>query len=71
MKKLIYAGLVTVTFIVVFNTSLTIKDSRFSSIELNNIETLSYAESTNDICCGIGSVDCPKNKTKVIIVYNE
>lgn len=68
MKKLTYFGLVILTCLVVFNTKLTIKNNQLSAIALNNIETLSYAETSSSRCYGVGSVDCPDNtKTKIIL----
>ena len=40
-----------------------------SSIALQNIEALSYAETVNEHCYGIGSLDCPDSKSKVKFVF--
>ncbi len=39
--------------------------ARISSLLLENIEALADTETTNIICLGTGSVDCPFNHDKV------
>lgn len=69
MKKSIYFLLAFVVFVIIFNINVKLHQNYFPAITLQNIEVLSYAESSTVICDGVGSVDCPKNKSKVIFVY--
>lgn len=41
------------------------RPTNINSLLLDNIEALAGGESGNGDCLGIGSVDCPFNKTKV------
>ena len=70
MKKILYSLAVLVLIVITFNFSIVTKRvNNVSSIALQNIEALSYAESTNQSCLGAGSIDCPASKNKVKIVY--
>jgi len=70
MKKILYSLAVLVLIVITFNFSIVTKRvNNVSSIALQNIEALSYAESTNQSCLGVGSIDCPVSKNKVKFVY--
>jgi len=69
MKKSIYFLLAFVVFIIFFNINVKIHQNSFPAITLQNIEALSYGESSDVVCTGIGSVDCPITKIKVVFVY--
>lgn len=66
MKKTMYALLTFVVFIGALNINITGHSDQIPAIYLSNIETLSYAESSENRCYGIGSVDCTAAKTKVL-----
>ncbi len=59
-----------VMLIVALNIKINIHQKQLSFINFQNIEALSYAESSGSRCYGTGSVDCPINKEKVLYVYN-
>lgn len=70
MKKILYFLSVLVLLVTTFNFTIVSKGiNNVSHLVLQNIEALSYAETTNGICFGIGSLDCPNSETKVKIVY--
>jgi len=70
MKKILYPLAVLVLFVSTFNFSIITKRvNNASSIALQNIEALSYAESTNQSCVGVGSIDCPVSNNKVKLVF--
>jgi len=70
MKKILYSLSVLVILVTTFNFTIINKHfDNVSCIALQNIEALSYAESTNQSCLGIGSLDCPNSKEKVKFVY--
>jgi hypothetical protein len=70
MKKILYSLSVLVILVTAFNFTIVNKRiNNVSRIVLQNIEALSYAETTNGICFGIGSLDCPNSEKKVKIVY--
>lgn len=58
-----------VMLIVALNIKINIHQKQLSFINFQNIEALSYAETTDDFCLGTGSVDCPSTKNKVKYVY--
>lgn len=66
MKKLIYFLLGSIVLVITFNMNIVINRNNISGISLQNIEALSYAESTEQLCFGIGSIDCPTGHTKVL-----
>lgn len=69
MKKIIY--LLSVLILVAISFNLTIVVNHLNSVSyltLQNIEALSYAETVNELCCGIGSLDCPNSQIKVKFV---
>lgn len=66
MKKILYSLTVLVILVTTFNfTIINKRINNVSCIVLKNIEALSYAETVNDYCFGIGSLDCPNSKEKV------
>lgn len=70
MKKIIY--LISVLILVAITFNLTIVINHLNSISymtLQNIEALSYAETINKNCVGVGSLDCPNSNIKVKLVY--
>jgi hypothetical protein len=70
MKKILYSLAVLVLIVFTFNFSIVTKRvNNVSSVALQNIEALSYAETTGQQCFFDGSVDCPVSKVKVKIVY--
>jgi len=70
MKKILYSLAVVALFVITFNFSIVTKRvNNASSIELQNIEALSYAETVGQHCYYDGSVDCPISKDKVKFVY--
>ena len=69
LKNLFYPTLVVLVFMVALNVKININKKQFTSINLLNIETLTYAESLDESCYGSGSVDCASNKNKVKYVY--
>jgi hypothetical protein len=70
MRKIFYCT----TFIIVLglglNTNIKTKQNT-SSVYLENIECLATGESTSNKCIGIGNLDCPISKEKVVIYFNE
>lgn len=66
--------IVSVTFVLI--TSITIYQSHYGvskldDLLLDNVEALAQDESDIKVgCIGIGSVDCPKNHTKVRFVLS-
>ena len=70
MKKILYSLSVLVILVGTFNfTIINKRINNVSCIVLKNIEALSYAETVNEQCYGIGSLDCPNSKGKVKFVY--
>lgn len=70
MKKIRYSVFVLVLLISLFNFTIVSKRvNNTSSIALQNVEALSYAESINKSCLGVGSIDCPNSNEKVKFVY--
>ena len=69
MKKIILYGTVFVIgMIASSNTNVAKKE--FGDMVLRNIEVLSSGETGNDIGCFlIGSLDCPKNESKVAYIW--
>jgi hypothetical protein len=70
LKNLIYPALLMLVFMVALHVKININKTQISSINLLNIETLSYAEDINSTCYGTGSVDCPISKEKVSYVLD-
>lgn len=68
MKKPLYFLLILVVFVVTLNIKVNSTSQKLSEICLQNIETLSFAESSEDRCYGTGSVDCSRSKSKVLYV---
>ena len=69
MKKILCSLSVLVILVTTFNfTIINKRINNVSCIVLKNIEALSYAETTNENCYGVGSVDCPNSKEKVKFV---
>ncbi|MDD3323188.1 MAG: NVEALA domain-containing protein [Paludibacter sp.] len=68
MKKAFYSLLTLVVFVTTLNVKVNNHSRQLSDITLQNIETLSYAESSEVRCYGTGSVDCPGSKVKVLYV---
>jgi len=69
MKKILYSLSVLILIVISFNLTITVKHfNNNSSITLQNIEALSYAETVNNLCYGIGSLDCPNSHEKVKFV---
>lgn len=68
MKKTLHALLTFVVFIGALNINITGHSDQIPAIYLSNIETLSYAESS-ETCYGVGSIDCPSEGIKVKLVY--
>jgi len=69
LKRLTYPALIVLVFIVALHVKINTNKNQFSSIDLLNIETLSFAETTDELCYGTGSVDCPSSKDKVKYVF--
>lgn len=69
LKNLIYPSLLMLVFMVALHVKININKKQISSINLLNIETLSYAESSSAFCYGTGSLDCPSTNNKVKYVY--
>jgi len=70
MKKILYSLAVLILIVITFNFSIVTKRvNNVSSITLQNIEALSYAETTGQHCYYEGSIDCPVSKDKVKFVY--
>jgi hypothetical protein len=70
MKKIIYSIAILTVFCTTCNFTLVQKQaSNLSSLELQNIEALSYAESDGQRCFLDGSLDCPFSKEKVKYVF--
>lgn len=69
LKILTYPALFVLLFIVALNIKINMHQNQFSSINFQNIETLSYAETSDESCYGTGSLDCPSSKVKVKYVY--
>ena len=69
MKKTMYALLTLVLFIGALNISITGYSDQTTAVYLSNIETLSYAESSENSCFGTGSIDCPSSSNKVRIIF--
>jgi len=70
MKKIIYLLSVLILVAITFNLTITVKHfNNNSSMTLQNIEALSYAETINKNCVGVGSLDCPNSNFKVKLVY--
>lgn len=70
MKKILYSLSVLVILVTTFNFTIVNKRiNNVSRLVLQNIEALSHAESTNQFCQGVGSVDCPLSKSKAKYVY--
>lgn len=69
MRKKLYFLPAFVVFAFLINVHVNMDQKDLPSLTLQNIEALSNSESPEVKCYGIGSVDCPKDKTKVIIVY--
>lgn len=63
--KFILAGIVLSTMISITLHSLHKERETRDALSLMNIEALAYNESTDAICVGTGSVDCPTNHVKV------
>lgn len=70
LKILTYPALFVLLFIVALNIKINIQQNQFSSINFQNIETLSYAEASSSRCYGTGSVDCSNSKEKVSYVLD-
>jgi hypothetical protein len=68
MKKTLYALLTFIVFVGALNINITGHSDQIPTICLSNIETLSYAESS-ETCYGVGSIDCPSEGIKVKLVY--
>jgi hypothetical protein len=68
MKKQMYFLLALFVFVVTLNIKITNHSNQLPAIYLSNIETLSFAESS-ETCYGIGSVDCQSGGVKVKIVF--
>jgi len=69
MRKILYSLTVIVLLAVTFNFTIVAKRvNNVSCLALQNIEALSYAETTNTICLGDGSLDCPVTGKKVEFV---
>ena len=67
MRKVLYSLAVLVVFILTFNFTIVSKHvNNFGSLALQNIEALSYAETAEPVCYGLGSIDCPTERTKVL-----
>lgn len=64
--KFILAGIVLSTMISITLHSLHKERETRDALNLMNIEALAYNESTDAICVGTGSVDCPTNHVKVL-----
>ena len=63
MKKILYSLAVLVVIIQAFNFTIVRKRvNNVSSLALQNIEALSFAETIEDHCYGIGSIDCPDRR---------
>lgn len=65
-------GITTLLMAMVLFGQISLKESNRLNLELSlsNIEALAYDENgENVICFGVGTVDCPKNHSKVVIVY--
>ena len=70
MKKILYSLAVLVVLTVTLNFTIVAKRvNNVSSLALQNIEALSFAETIEDHCYGIGSIDCPDSKEKVRFVF--
>jgi NVEALA protein len=70
MKKFIYFLSVLMLLVITFNFTLVSKRvNNITRLALQNIEALSYAESTCKSCQGLGSVDCPNSDKKVKVVF--
>ena len=69
MKKTMYALLTLVVFVGALNINITGHSDQIPAIYLSNIETLSYAESSENRCFGTGSIDCPSSSNKVKIIF--
>jgi len=69
MKKILYSLAVIILFVTTFNFTILYKRINSESyLILQNIEALSYAETINAYCFGIGSLDCPNSNEKVKVV---
>jgi len=69
LKNLIYPAFIVLVFITALHVKINSNKKQISSINLSNIETLSYAETTNTSCLGTGSLDCTPTNTKVKYIY--
>ncbi|MEA4936496.1 hypothetical protein SDC9_198110 [bioreactor metagenome] len=69
MKKSIYFLMVFVVSTIFFNIKVNMQKDQLPIMTLQNVEALSDAESSDVMCHGIGSVDCPKDQSKVVFVY--
>ncbi len=67
MKRVLFFLLVSIVVAIFVNVKS--DQTYLPEITFQNIEALSNYESPFVFCNGIGSVDCPRYKTKVIFVY--
>ncbi len=69
MKKVLYLLLALIVLIIIMNVQVNLSSNDFLSISLQNIEALSFTESSDYNCLGLGSLDCPKQLIKAKYIY--
>lgn len=69
MKRVLCNLLAFIIFVIFVNVHVKTGKTTLPAITFQNIEALSNYESPLVFCNGIGSVDCPRYKTKAIFVY--
>ncbi len=69
-NKMKFAFIVVIAVLVIAAWSMVNnRPASINSLLLDNIEALADGESVNGHCVGVGSVDCPYNGNKVLMVY--
>ena len=69
MKKVVFflIGFLLLGFAIAFSVNCNTKCTMsYNMFEFFNVEALSNGESNDIICIGLGTIDCPRSKTKVI-----
>lgn len=68
MKKLVLSIVTVVIMVGIYQIQLSVSKVQSFSFS-QNIDALAWGESGGPGCDGIGSLDCPADKSKVLLYY--
>lgn len=68
MKKKIVVSIFLLLTCITLTMNLEKSQAKEANVTMQNIEVLTNSETTSNACYGVGSLDCPYSKNKVLYI---